>query len=92
MYRDWKESLEFKGEVEFSLDDVRNSNGINYLYYVRGSDVVTTEFLYGAPDVGGADHEYRDRLLRWPKDIVKGKLARYFFFFFCKGNQKTIYE
>jgi hypothetical protein len=69
--RDWKELLEFEGEVEFNLHDVRASQGLSYLYFVHGSAMDPKEFLYGAPDEG---HSFKDRYLRWPKDMEGGKL------------------
>lgn len=63
----------FEGDVELNLDDVRNSDGLSYLYHIRGSVMETKEFLYGTPDASGSGgHDYKDRYLQWPKDMERG--------------------
>ena len=70
--------LEFEGELEVNVDDIKVSDGMNYLYCVRvhADTELRNEFLYGAPgDTGSGSHHYKDRYLRCPKDLEKGELT-----------------
>lgn len=73
-YRDLEEVLEVQVKVEFNLNDVRDSKGgLNYLYYVRGSDVENPcEFLYGVPNASGSGGGFKTRYFRWPNEAERG--------------------
>ena len=75
VHRDMKEVLALEARLEFSVDDVKVSDGLNYLYCVQvNADAkLLDEFLFGEPsDSGSGGHYYKDRFLIWPKDFDKG--------------------
>ena len=70
-----KEVLELEARLEFGVDDVKVSDGLNYLYCVQvNADAeLLDEFLFGAPSCSGSGgHYYKHRYLRLPKDFEKG--------------------
>lgn len=68
--------LEFEGKLVLNYDDLKVSDGLNYLYCVKVHEDTQPldEFLYGAPGDGGSgSHYHKDRFLRCPKDVERGE-------------------